>query len=283
MAINLASYNYSNQFGSTTLTPTATGGINASSFNMTTGSATTYGALSAAGSIFNGLMSSIQQKKQNKANAQTYDEQAMALEKQGQNLYQSASLSATQAELALELGKQNSASIITASGQIEPQKQILLRKTNEQARARIGAGKTAYASAGILLESRADAAVAKWEQDEEANATLEKLNIINQAENTLSNYLTEAHNAKIQGHSAALNYYGQAAVTATEATTAMEEAARLRRLAEELRKKDTSGGILGGILQAACTIGGAAIGGPVGASIGSAIGGVASESLQASY
>lgn len=280
MAATLGTFSYANDFGTSSVFPDTSGMPTFDNYNMTTTSNLTYGAMYGASALLNGVMSSISQRKQNKANADTYDAQADALNTQGQNLYESAEMSAMQAELAINLGKDNSAAIIRASGQIDPQKQILLRKTNEKARAKIGSGKTAYAAAGILLEGRADAAVAKWEQDEEANAVLEKMNIINQAENNLSNYLTEADNARKQGYSAAVNYYGQASVVAAEATSAMEEAARLRALAKELRERSTSGGILGGILQAACTIGGAVLGGPIGAAIGSSIGGIGSAVVQ---
>lgn len=276
----LAINNYSNAFGASTLFPTAGGGVSFDGYEMPFKSNIRYGAISAIGSLANGILGSISQYKTNKAKASNYDEQAAALERNGQMLYQSAQMSAKQAEMAITLGKENSAAIVTQAGKIDEQKQYLLREANEKARARIGAGKTAYAASGILLEARADAAVAKWEQDEEANATLTKLDIMNQAENTIYNYMGEARESLLQGYNAAANYYGQASVTAHQATASMQEAARYKVLAEELRKKK-SNSILGGILQAVCTIGGAAFGGVAGASIGSSIGGIINEGIQA--
>ena len=237
-------------------------------------------SLSAGMSIFNGLMNSMMQRKQNKAQAGLYDQQAVAYEKQSQWLVESANMTASQAKLAVEMGAANAREITKQAGKIDPQKQLQLQAVNQTRRAKIGRGKAAFASAGILLESRAGAAVAKWEEDEAADAALEKLNVMNQAETSVYNYLVNAKQAKIQGYSQAANHAGQAAQIAADANNAFQEAVRLKAAAEELRNKSTSGGLLGGILGGICTIVGAAVGGPAGAAIGSAVGGMINSGIQ---
>lgn len=237
-------------------------------------------SLSAGVSIFSGLMNSMMQRKQNKAQAGLYDQQAVAYEKQSQWLMESASMSASQAKLAAKMGEANAREITKQAGKIDPQKQFQLQAVNQTRRAKIGMGKTAFASAGILLESRAGAAVAKWEQDEAADAALEKLNVMNQAEVSVYNHLVNAKQAKIQGYSQAANYAGQAAQIASEANNAYMESVRLKQLAEELRAKDTWGSVLGGIVQGICTVVGASYGGSVGAAIGSTVGSALNSGIQ---
>lgn len=207
------------------------------------------------------LLSGIGESKKARSSARQYEDAAKALDIQSAGLLDSAKLYARSAEMSKEAGEANAREIVRQAGTIDPQKQFQIGAVNLKRRAGVDAGRTTYASQGILLEARDGAAVAMWEQDEVADAVLEKLNVMQEAEDQVYSYLVKAKDAKIQGLYQAAQSYGNAMQTAGQAQEAINKAIEYRRIASQLRKS-SKGGLFKSIATAAvATVAGIATGG----------------------
>lgn len=120
-------------------------------------------------------------------------------------------LTEAMAIFADEIGKANAANEIRRAAQVDAPLQMQLQQINRQRREKIGEGMAAFAANGVLLESRADSATAMWEQDEEADAVVEKLSVMQQAENEIYNMRVAAQQHLVEGKMAMAGYYAQAA------------------------------------------------------------------------
>ena len=227
---------------------------------------------SGIGTITNSLLTSRANRKAAKANAAAYGQQMalygqqMAMQLKAANAYSGA------ARRAKEVGQANAKEARLRASYIQEYEDFALEKANKERRQIIGQGKVSFAANGVLLEARKDSAVAMWEQDEAADAAIEKLQIMQQAEDEAYGYLKEAQHRLAEGYAAAANYYGQASSAAAEAVQSAlgNQQALANKIAAEkaAKKRKGFGSIIGGA--AGAIVG--AFGGPAGAAIGFNIG-----------
>lgn len=184
--------------------------------------------ISFAGSAIDTFLGLYAQRKAAKQNRRALNEQAgiysqMAGIQLGQaNIAaQGAGMYARQAAAAADLGLGNARNIRLAAAQLDRYEQLHLREATLQARQRIGAGRTGFAANGVLVDS---GSAALWEQDEAADAVLERLDIMQQYEDKSWNYLMQANKAEAEGYAAAAQQMGAAAAAAGQAASMAGEA-----------------------------------------------------------
>lgn len=186
-----------------------------------------------------------------------------------------AGMYAAQGKAAAQMGKFNARNLRLAAAHLDRYEQLALHEAVSEARQRVGAGRSAFAANGVLVDS---GSAALWEQDEAADAALEQLDIMQQYEDQSWQYRTQANRALAEGYAAAAGHAGAAAGAAGEAyATRLQQAAILSQAkaqAKELKKKrwggtigSLIGGTLGGIFGGGA---GLAAGIEVGGTIGSA-------------
>lgn len=93
----------------------------------------------------------------------------------------------------------------------------------------VGAGKTAFAANGILLEGREGSATAMWEQDEAADLAYEQALIKQNADNEVFGYLANAKMAEAQGAAQAGAYRAQGVASRINAQSALMQGSLARR------------------------------------------------------
>ena len=208
------------------------------------------------------------------------------MELQGAAMYaQQAGAYMGAAKASVGIGKGNAKSIRLAAAQLDRYEQLNLREATMQAKRRIGQGRTGFAANGVLVDS---GSAAMWEQDEAADAALERLDIMQQYEDKSWSYLMQANKAEAEGYQNAAGYAAQAAGQAGAAMQAAGSAyasrlqASAARAAAARAKKKKWGGVIGTVAGAAVGAVGAALApATFGASMvatglaGSAIGGAA--------
>ena len=202
-----------------------------------------------------------------------------AIQAQGAGMY------AQQAAASADLGRGNARNIRLAAAQLDRYEQLNLREATMQAKRRIGAGRTAFAGNGVLVDS---GSAALWEQDEAADAVLERLDIMQQYEDKAWNYLMQANKAEAEGYAAAAQQMGNAAAAAGQAAstaggayaTALQ-AASARAAAARAKKKKSWGATIGTVVGAGVGVALAPLTGGTslslamaGASIGGSAGGI---------
>lgn len=194
-----------------------------------------------------------------------------AIQAQGAGMY------AKQAAASADLGRGNARNIRLAAAQLDRYEQLNLRESVMQAKRRIGQGRAGFAANGVLVDS---GSAAMWEQDEAADAALERLDIMQQYEDRAWTYLMQANKAEAEGYAAAAQQMGAAAAAAGQAAQAAGsayatklQAASTRAAAARMKKKKSWGATIGAVVG---TVAGSFVGQPMaGAAIGSTIGGVA--------
>lgn len=211
-----------------------------------------------------------------------YDVQA-AIARQGVDVaMQGARMYGQQAAAAAKIGESNSSNLRLAAAQLDFFEQLRLRESVLLARQRIGRGRTGFAANGVLVDS---GSAAMWEQDEAADAALERLDIMQQFEDQRWNYRTQANKALAEGYAAAAGQAGQAAQAVGQAAQAAGQAYALQLQAESARaqaaraRKQTSWGatigtVLGGAIGSVVPGVGTMAGLTAGAALGGAAGGV---------
>ncbi len=113
-------------------------------------------------------------------------------------------------------------------GQVQTQAEQNQAEAARAAQQVVGAGKTAFAANGILLEGRAGAAPAMWEQDEAASLAWEQGLIKTNADNEVFGYLANANMAEAQGRAQANAYRYQGVGARLNAQSALMQAGMSR-------------------------------------------------------
>jgi len=231
----------------------------------------------------NGILGNIAQNRANRQGARAlreqagiYDSMAGVQLSQADIQAQGAGMYAKQAAAAADLGRGNARNIRLAAAQLDRYEQLHLREAVLNARRRIGQGRAGFAANGVLVDS---GSAAMWEQDETADAALERLDIMQQYEDQSWNYLMQANKAEAEGYAAAAQQMGaaaaaagQAAGMAGEAYATKLQAASARAQAARMKNKKSWGATIGTVVGA---VAGSFAGNPAaGAAIGSQIGGV---------
>lgn len=182
------------------------------------------GAISAGSSVMGGavgLHSAYQQAGQYRTQAGIYGNQAAVYGLQA-NAFEG------QANFARAMGGYQAALDTTRASQAQLQGEINQGEAAKQAQQVVGAGKTAFAANGILLEGRAGSAPAMWEQDEAAALAWEQSIIKTNADNEVFGYLANANMARAQGRMQAAGYLSQADAARINAQSALLQAGMAR-------------------------------------------------------
>ena len=228
-----------------------------------------------ASSAISAILGNVATNRANKAQASALREQAGLYDLSAQIQLQGAEMYAGQAAAAAGIGKMNARNLRLAAAQLDWYEQLKLREATLEARQRIGQGRAGFAANGVLVDS---GSAALWEQDEAADAALEKLDIMQQFEDQGWNYRTQANKAEAEGYAAAAAQAGQAAAAAGQAYALQLQAESARAQAARLRKKNTWGATIGVVLGAAAGSAlpgvGTLAGMTAGAALGGAVGGV---------
>ena len=242
-----------------------------------------------ASQAISGILGNIAANRANKQGARALREQAgiydsMAGVQLGQAdiAAQGAGMYAKQAAAAADLGRGNARNIRLAAAQLDRYEQLNLREAVLNAKRRIGHGRAGFAANGVLVDS---GSAAMWEQDEAADAALERLDIMQQYEDRAWTYLMQANKAEAEGYAAAAQQMGaaaaaagQAAQVAGEAYASRLQAASARAQAARLKKKKSWGATIGTVLGAGVGAALAPVTGGASLSLalaGSAVGGTA--------
>lgn len=246
--------------------------------------------------VSNAITSEKQRRSQAKASAGSYRQQSALYSQQAQQYLMAASLSASNAKVNAEIGEMNARNSRYRASFIQIYEDSNFASSRKRRLAKIGAGRAEFAANGILLESRAGSASSIWEQDEEADAAIERINIMQQAEDEAYGYFENARNALVSGYSNAASSAADAASQAANAASsalqaqyAMSNAIAAERAARKRRNGGLIGALVGGVAAvgglalapftgglsmaaaAAVYTGGAAAGAAIGSSIGTAI------------
>lgn len=232
--------------------------------------------------VVNAVSAEKQRRAQEKANATSYRQQAAIYSQQADQYLQAAKLSASSARTQADIAESNAKNERLRASYIQQYEDFNLSASRSQAQQRIGQGKVSFAANGILLESRAGAATSIWEADEEADAAVQRLNIMQQAEDEAYGYLSNAQSHLVSGYSNASSMFAEAASQAGQGVSAAQQAGFSLQnaiAAEKAAKKKKWGGIVAAVGASvgtilACTGVGAPIGALVAASsmaVGAAI------------
>lgn len=228
-----------------------------------------------AAQAINSILGNVAANRANKAQASALREQAGIYSLQSELSMRGAEMYAGQAAAAADIGKMNARNLSLAAAQLDYYEQLRLREATLEARQRIGHGRVGFAANGVLVDS---GSAALWEQDEAADAALEKLDIMQQFEDQGWSYRTQANKAEAEGYAAAAAQAGQAAAAAGQAAAYQLQAESARAAAARAKKKKSWGATIGTVLGAGIgsvipgvgTLAGAA----AGAALGGALGGV---------
>lgn len=143
-----------------------------------------------------------------------YSSQAAAIANAAKTTAKFGPLYAKYAEANARYGQANARRLRMAAANLDDFEQIALHKATVEARQRVGAGRAQFAANGVMVDS---GAAALWEQDEAADAALERLDIMQQFEDQSWEYRTQANKALAQGYEAAAGMAANAANVAAEA------------------------------------------------------------------
>lgn len=206
-----------------------------------------------AAPIAQGFLSDYAQNRANKASASALKQQAGIYGAQAEASLRTAAMYAKQAGMNVALGKGNARNLRLAAANLDPYEQYALRNARVEARRRVGEGRTQFAANGVMVDT---GAAALWEQDEAADAALERLDIMQQFEDQSWEYRTQANKALAEGYAAAAANAGAAMGAAGDAYAArLQQSAALAQAKQKKKKSwyNTIGAVIG-------TIGGAAFG-----------------------
>jgi len=154
---------------------------------------------------------------------------------------QQAAAYSAQAGIAARTGQILQANEMHKAAQAQREGEKKSKTAAERRRLLVGSGKVKFAANGVLLESRPQASVAMWEQDEAADLAFELSGIKQQVDNEVFGYIWNGYNARLQGlfdaqalemQAGAANanaanslLQGELAVTSAQATIAQNDAA----------------------------------------------------------
>lgn len=176
---------------------------------------TTAIAVGAGAKIVGSVLGHNSEKARARAERAAYRAQAQSLLKQSDAYLNAASMQAGNASLiagtaehALKLGRANAKAERLLASRIQPIEDIELQRVNKERRQKVGAGRAAFAANGVLVDS---GAAARWELDEAMDAAVEKIMVMQAAEDRAFNHLSNAQRRLTEGFSGAANTYAQAA------------------------------------------------------------------------
>ena len=218
------------------------------------------------------ILGNVLANRQNRAQASALREQAGIYDLQSRLGMQGAAMYAEQAAGAAGIGRMNARNLRLAAAQLDQYEQLRLREATLEARQRIGQGRVGFAANGVLVDS---GSAALWEQDEAADAALERLDIMQQFEDQSWQYRTQANKAEAEGYAAAAQQAAGAAQAAGQAYAAALQAESARAQAARLRKKKSWGATIGVALGASIGSVLPGVGTLAGATAGAALGGAA--------
>lgn len=197
-------------------------------------------------SMAGGFLKDYAQNKANKATARGLREQAGIYATMAGSQLKAAKMYGAQAGSAAKMGQYNAKNLRLAAAHLDRYEQLALHEATQEARQRIGAGRAAFAANGVLVDT---GSAALWEQDEAADAALERLDIMQQFEDQSWQYRTQANKALAEGYAAAAGHAGAAMGAAGDAYAARLQQAAAFSQAKQARKKswwNTIGGLIGG-------------------------------------
>ncbi len=235
------------------------------------------GLLSGAVGIFTGFAGDNAAYKAQKANAKALKQQAGIYGSMADSSLRSASMYADQAKMNAKLGQANARKLRIAAANIDQYEQMALHRSRLEARQRVGEGRTRFAANGVMVDT---GAAALWEQDEAADAALERLDIMQQFEDQSWKYRTQANMALAEGYAAAAGNAGASMGAAGDAYSyRLQEAAALAESRKKAKKKHGGigaviGGVAGAVIGTFCggnTAAGFMIGSGLGGAVGNAV------------
>lgn len=220
--------------------------------------------------IANAVTAEKQRRAAERASAASYRQQAQLYSQQAYSYMAAAKLSAQNAQVNAEIGEQNARQTRLRASYIQQYEDFNLQASRKQRRALIAQGRVNFVANGILLEAREGAATSIWEADEEADAAIERINIMQQAEDEAYGYLVGAQQALVSGYSSAASSAADAAAQASNAVSSAMQATQATDnaiAAERAARKKNRGGVIGSAV-------GAAIGAVAGIALAAATGGL---------
>lgn len=156
-------------------------------------------------------------KKAAAAQEAAYRAQAANYLRQSDILLGAAKAQAGAAKYAVKAGKANAAMERKMASYVQNDEDLALQAEAKERRAKIGEGRTAFAANGVLVDQ---GAAALWEQDEAADAAIERLQIMESAESQIYGRLVAAQSKLAEGYGNAGAAYSPAAQTAMSAYSA---------------------------------------------------------------
>lgn len=232
------------------------------------------GLASGAVSIFSGFASDNAYYKAQKANAKSLRQQAGIYGSMASTSLRSAGMYADQAKMNAKFGQANARKLRLAAANLDQYEQMALHNSRIEARRRVGEGRTRFAANGVMVDT---GAAALWEQDEAADAALERLDIMQQYEDQSWAYRTQANMALAEGYAAAAGNAGAAMGAAGDAYAyRLQQAAAMAEASKKAKKKHGGigaviGGVAGAVIGTFCG-GNTAAGFMIGSSLGGAVG-----------
>lgn len=239
---------------------------------QSTGALTWGAGLSLASTAINAIIGNVATNRANRQGARALRQQAGIYDAQAGLALSGAGDYAKQAGMAADLGRGNARNLRLAAAQLDRYEQYKLREATLEARQRVGHGRVGFAANGVLVDS---GSAAMWEQDEAADAVLEKLDIMQQFEDQSWQYRTQANRAEAEGYAAAAQQMGAAAAAAGQAYAARLQAEAARAQAARQKRKRSWGATIGAVLggAAGALLANPELGAWSGAAIGASLGG----------
>lgn len=184
-------------------------------------------AIGAGTSIASAIYGHHQGRKAAKAEQAAYRQQAHFTMLQADAMLGAARAQAAAAGYSVRAGKANAKFERALAARVQPVEDLDLQQANARRREKIGEGRAAFAANGILVDS---GAAAKWERDEIADAAIEKLQIMQAAEDQIQGHLWNAAMRLSEGYAQAGAAYSGAAQTASSAyATALQAIGALQQ------------------------------------------------------
>lgn len=175
---------------------------------------TSIGTAAGIGSSILGHRSS---KKAAKAQEAAYRAQAHNYLAMADAYSRAASAQAATAKYALRIGAANAKREIQLAAGIQPVEDLNLQQSLARRRAKVGEGRANFAANGVLVDS---GAAALWEIDEAKDAAIERLQIMQSAEEQVYGHKVAAWRHEMEGYGQAAGAYAGAAQTAAQAYSA---------------------------------------------------------------
>lgn len=188
-------------------------------------------------------------RKANKATARSYARQAELYSQQANVMSMAGKAYSDSAKIAAAIGKANAREERLRASQLQVIEDYGLQKINKERRWKTGSALVGFAGNGVLVSSDPESSVARWEQDEAADAVIEKLDLMQNVENEAHGYLVDAQQRLSEGYQASARLHGQSAQEFASAYSSTLQASYARAAAKAARKKKHRfGSIIGAVV-----------------------------------